>query len=77
MITVQMTLNEDLVKAVDSAAKALHTNRSAFTRKALIDELDRINKRSLEKRHHQGYSTHPVKTNEFSVWEKEQAWGDA
>ena len=35
MKTVQMTLDENLVKAVDSAAKKLGTTRSAFTRQAL------------------------------------------
>ena len=35
MKTVQITLNENLVKAVDSAAKKLGTTRSIFAREAL------------------------------------------
>ena len=35
MRTVQMTLDEDLVKAVDKASKRLGTTRSEFTRRAL------------------------------------------
>ena len=41
MRTVQMTLDEELLASVDEAAKKLNTTRSAFTRKALRDALDR------------------------------------
>lgn len=41
MRTVQMTLDDDLVKAVDRVSKELNTNRSAFTRKALREALSR------------------------------------
>ena len=39
MKTVQMALDENLVKAVDSAARKLGTTRSGFTRKALRSAL--------------------------------------
>ena len=48
MITVQMTLDENLVKAVDRISKQLHTNRSAFTRKALREALDRLSLEQLD-----------------------------
>ena len=76
MRTIQMTLDDDLVKAVDRVSKKLHTSRSAFTRKALRAELDRLNLEQLERKHHRGYQLHPAKADEFSVWETEQAWGD-
>jgi metal-responsive CopG/Arc/MetJ family transcriptional regulator len=76
MITVQMTLDEDLVKAVDRISKQLHTNRSAFTRKALREALDRLSLEQLERKHRQGYKQHPAEADEFSVWETEHAWGD-
>ncbi len=76
MKTVQMTLDNDLVKAVDRISKLLNTNRSAFTRKALKEALARYNIEQLEQKHHQGYERHPVSTEEFSVWETEQEWGD-
>ena len=76
MKTVQMTLDEDLVKEVDRVSKLLHTTRSAFTRKALREALARYSMEKLERKHRQGYERHPVATDEFSVWEKEQAWGD-
>jgi metal-responsive CopG/Arc/MetJ family transcriptional regulator len=71
-----MTLDDDLVKAVDRISKQLQTSRSAFTRKALREALARHNVEQLELRHRQGYERKPVLTDEFSVWENEQAWGD-
>lgn len=76
MKTIQMTLDEDLVKAVDLAAKRLNTNRSAFTRKALREALVRHSIEQLERKHRQGYERNPAEAAEFSVWEAEQAWGD-
>lgn len=76
MKTVQMTLDEDIVKAVDLVAKQLRTTRSAFTRTALRDALARHSLQQLEHRHRRGYEKHPVCSEEFSAWEDEQAWGD-
>ena len=75
MRTVQMTLDDDLVEAVDRAAKRLHTSRSAFTRDALRDALTRYSVARLEQKHRRGYKAQPVEKGEFSVWEDEQAWG--
>ncbi len=76
MKTVQMTLDEDLVKSVDRLSKQLKTSRSAFTRKALREAIARCRTEQLERRHREGYAQNPVVSDEFSVWEKEQAWGD-
>ena len=76
MRTIQMTLDDDLVKAVDRISKELQTSRSAFTRKALREALYRHNIEQMEHKHRQGYERDPVNTDEFSVWETEQAWGD-
>ena len=76
MKTVQMTLDETLVKAVDSAAKKLGTTRSAFTRVALRSALKEVHVRELESKHREGYKRKPVKRGEFSGWESEQVWGD-
>jgi len=76
MRTIQMTLDDDLVKAVDRVSKELCTSRSAFARKALREALARYKLDQLEQRHRRGYERHPVGVNEFSVWESEQAWGD-
>lgn len=76
MKTVQMTLDENLVKAVDSAAKKLRTTRSAFTREALRSAIREVRMRELESKHREGYRRKPVKRGEFSDWESEQVWGD-
>ncbi len=76
MRTIQMTLDDDLVKTVDRVSKELNTNRSAFTRKALREALARYSLEQLERKHRQGYEQHPTAADEFSVWETEQAWGD-
>jgi len=76
MRTIQMTLDDDLVKAVDRVSKQLHKSRSAFTRKALREALSRYNLEQLERKHRQGYEQHPVTADEVSVWETEQVWGD-
>src|SRR4030042_6014955 len=76
MRTIQMTLDEDLVEAVDNIVKKLKTTRSAFARKALKDAIKQANITMLEKKHKKGYECHPVGNTEFSVWESEQEWGD-
>ena len=76
MRTIQMTLDDDLVRDVDRVSKQLHTNRSAFTRNALREALSRHGLEQLERRHRKGYERKPVANDEFSVWESEQTWGD-
>ncbi len=76
MKTVQMTLDESLVRDVDRAAKRLGTTRSAFARKALREALQRIRILDLEKKHREGYARSPVTWQELAVWEGEQVWPD-
>ncbi len=76
MRTVQMTLDEELVNAVDRMAKRLGTTRSAFTREALRAALVRSREREMERRHREGYLRNPPKAEEFQIWEKEQIWGE-
>jgi metal-responsive CopG/Arc/MetJ family transcriptional regulator len=74
MRTVQMTLDEKLVQAVDRAAKKLGTTRSQFTREALREALQRMRTLELERRHREGYLRKPVEPGEFDVWYSEQVW---
>ncbi len=69
-----MTLDRALVESVDGAARRLGTTRSAFTRKALTDALERLRVEALELRHRRGYERRPIRRGEFSGWEQEQAW---
>ena len=61
-----MTLDEKLVAAVDRAAKKLGTTRSAFTRQALRNALEKLRVEALERRHREGYARYPVESDEFS-----------
>jgi len=76
MKTIQMTLDEDLVKTIDQEVKTLHTTRSAFTRAALRQALKGMHLRRLEERHRLGYMKQPVSDGEFDAWATEQKWGD-
>ncbi len=76
MRTIQMTLDDELVETVDTLVKELKTTRSAFTRDALREAVSRFNIKRLEAEHRNGYERHLVSKNEFSVWEKEQDWGN-
>ena len=76
MKTVQMTLDDELVEAVDKVSKQLGTTRSAFTRKALREALVKHRIDIMEQEHRRGYEQYPVAAEEFSVWESEQDWGD-
>jgi predicted DNA-binding WGR domain protein len=69
MKTVQMTLDENLIKSVDKIVKATGTTRSAFTRDALRQALKNHRIRLLEEKHRKGYERSPVRPGEFSVWE--------
>jgi metal-responsive CopG/Arc/MetJ family transcriptional regulator len=76
MRTVQLTIDPDLVKKVDAAARKLGVTRSAFARDAFRQALRKIHEARLDQKHREGYKRIPVKPGEFDVWEKEQAWGD-
>jgi metal-responsive CopG/Arc/MetJ family transcriptional regulator len=71
-----MTLDDELVESVNKIIKELKTTRSAFTRQALQEAIDRLDTRRLEEKHRKGYELHPLNKGEFSVWENEQDWGD-
>ena len=75
MKTIQMTIDEPLLKAVDRVSKARKTTRSAFIRYAVEAELRREAIGVKEARDAEGYARKPVKKGEFDVWEKHQDWG--
>lgn len=76
MRTVQLTLEDDLVTAVDRAAGQRRQTRSAFTRDALRAALAKLEAQALEQQHREGYLRQPVSPGEFSDFEDEQVWID-
>ena len=75
MKTIQMTIDERLLKLVDKLSRARKTTRSAFIRDALEAEIRRQRIRQNEVRHAEGYARQPVAPGEFDVWLSEQDWG--
>jgi metal-responsive CopG/Arc/MetJ family transcriptional regulator len=76
MKTIQMTIDEALLTAVDRTIAELNTTRSAFIREALEAALRRHDTRKLEQQHAEGYMRQPVTPGEFDVWTDEQHWGE-
>jgi metal-responsive CopG/Arc/MetJ family transcriptional regulator len=74
MKTIQMTIDEELLQEVDTAADNLGTSRSAFMREALQQALRQMRIVSLERQHVAGYEQYPVKPGEFDIWQEEQVW---
>jgi metal-responsive CopG/Arc/MetJ family transcriptional regulator len=75
MKTIQMTIDDRLLRLVDKMSRARNTTRSAFIRDALEAEIRRTRIREEEERHAEGYARKPVTPGEFDVWMNEQDWG--
>ena len=74
MKTVQIVIDEDLLKAGDREARKLKVNRSELIREALREYLKRRHLQHLEERDRRGYEKFPVKPGEFDVWDKVASW---
>ncbi|MEO8360925.1 MAG: ribbon-helix-helix protein, CopG family [Vicinamibacteria bacterium] len=73
MPTIQIVLEESLLKAADREVKRLKTNRSRLFRVALQEHLKRSAIRADEERERQGYERIPEGT-EMVAFEKVAAW---
>jgi metal-responsive CopG/Arc/MetJ family transcriptional regulator len=74
MQTIQVVLDEKLLKAADRAAKRENVNRSALIRQALEEHLKRLHLRELEERDRRGYQVKPQQKEEYRPWEDTAAW---
>jgi metal-responsive CopG/Arc/MetJ family transcriptional regulator len=75
MKTIQMTIDEGLLKLVDKMSRARKTTRSAFIRDALEAKIRQERIREEELRQAEGYTRKPVEPVEFDVWLNQQDWG--
>jgi len=75
MTTIQMTLEESLLKKVDGTVEKLGTTRSALIRDSIRHYLKMLEVKELEARHREAYTAKPVKPGEFDIWESEHEWG--
>jgi len=73
--TIQMTIDQQLLKLVDKLSRDRKTSRSAFIRDALEAEIRRQRVLADEIRHAEGYARQPVAPGEFDAWLSEQDWG--
>lgn len=76
MTTIQMTLDEELLREMDRTVKKLRTTRSALIRDSIRQYLKLIHTRQLEARHRAGYTKQPVVRGEFDVPESDRGWGE-
>ena len=74
MKTIQIVIDEALLRKVDRATQDQNIPRSQFIREALEDALRQLAIREMEQKHLAGYRQHPVTPGEFDVWESEQIW---
>lgn len=76
MSTIQVVLDESLLRAADRAAERKGVNRSALLREALREHLRRLELRALEERDRAGYEEHPDTAADLAAWEQVAAWPD-
>jgi metal-responsive CopG/Arc/MetJ family transcriptional regulator len=74
MQTIQVVLDDKLLRATDSAARREKLNRSALIRNALRDHLKKLKIRELEERERRAYALKPQTVEEIFDWEAEAAW---
>ena len=74
MATIQVVIDEPLLRAADRAARRQNMNRSSLMRSALREHLKTLRIREMEKADREGYERHPEDPREGALWEKVAAW---
>jgi metal-responsive CopG/Arc/MetJ family transcriptional regulator len=74
METIQVVLDQTLLRATDQAARRNKQNRSQLIRDALRSHLRRLQVRALEETERAAYSRQPASVQESLLWEREAAW---
>jgi metal-responsive CopG/Arc/MetJ family transcriptional regulator len=74
METIQVVIDETLLKAADWAAHQYKLNRSALIRDALRQHLKRLRVREAEELDRRGYGDQPQQAGNLPDWEREAAW---
>lgn len=76
MQTVQIVLNEDLLRSTDQAAKRIGMNRSALVREALSAHLKKLELEVKLQQEREAYQKYPDTEPELMGWEKVISWPD-
>ena len=74
MPTIQVVMDEDLLRAADGAARKCRVNRSALIRDALRQHLSALQSLELERRDRKGYETTPDDSADAKIWEQVAEW---
>jgi metal-responsive CopG/Arc/MetJ family transcriptional regulator len=74
MNTIQVVIEEELLRSADRAAHDLKVNRSSLIRDALREHLRRLRVEDLERRELEAYDKTPEDPAEFAAWDKVAAW---
>jgi metal-responsive CopG/Arc/MetJ family transcriptional regulator len=74
MTTVQVVLDEELLRATDRAARHCKCNRSALVRAALREHLRRLRLTDWEEQERAAYARNPQDLQEIRDWEAEAVW---
>jgi metal-responsive CopG/Arc/MetJ family transcriptional regulator len=76
MHTVQVALNEDLLRSADQAAKRIGVKRSALIRQALAAHLKKLDMEEKLRQEREAYRKYPDTEPELMGWEKVVSWPD-
>jgi len=74
--TIQIVLEEALLRAADRAVRKLKTNRSALMRAALRSHLRRLDQLEKEKADREGFTRYPDSLGRPDVWDEVADWPD-
>lgn len=74
MATIQVVIEDRLLRAADRMAKKQQVNRSALFREALRTYLKNEHFRELERREREAYERTPDDLAEVALWEGVAAW---
>jgi metal-responsive CopG/Arc/MetJ family transcriptional regulator len=72
MKTIQIVIEERLLRAADREVKRTKTSRSKLFREAVAEHLRRIRIREAEEREARAYGAKPA--DEFDVWDRVDQW---
>ncbi len=76
MQTIQVVLDEPLLKAADRAARQARVNRSALVRQALRSYLRLLEIHERERLDREGYERRPDTADGLDLWEQAASWPD-
>jgi metal-responsive CopG/Arc/MetJ family transcriptional regulator len=74
MQTIQVVLEEQLLRATDRAVRSKKTNRSALIREALREHLKRMREHELDQQERRGYERLPQTADETDWLERAAVW---